>query len=90
MTTAADSRPQRVDALAGSVMAGPVGAGSKSERAAVWIETAQGRYLLRRQGGPSHGDATLLRYIGQRVVCCGFIVGHSLLAERIEVADPIG
>lgn len=71
----------------GQVVAGPVGGGSKSERSAVWIETARGRYLLRRQGGPSHGDATLDRYVGQRVVCCGFIIGSSLLAERI---DPIG
>jgi hypothetical protein len=86
----ADPRPQRVDALLGQVVAGPVGAGSKSERSAVWIETAQGRYLLRRQGGPSHGDATLDRHVGQRVLCSGFIVGSSLLAERIDVVDPNG
>jgi hypothetical protein len=47
-----------------------------------------GRYLLRRHGGPSHGDAMLDRYVGRRVVCSGFIVGHSLLAERIDVLDP--
>ena len=88
MTPTADSAPQRVDALAGTVSAGPFGAGSKSERVAVWIETAQGRYLLRRKAGPSHGDATLDRYLGQRVVCSGFIVGSSLLAERIEVLGP--
>lgn len=90
MASTADLGPQRVDALAGTVVAGPVGAGSKSERAAVWIETAQGRYLLRHKSGPSHGDATLDRYVGQRVVCCGFIVGHSLLAEHIEVVGASG
>lgn len=88
MTASTNPRPQRVDALAGSVVAGPVGGGSKSQRAAVWIETVQGRYLLRRHGGPSHGDATLDRYVGRRVVCTGFIVGASLLAERIDVVDP--
>lgn len=88
MTASTDPRPQRVDALAGTVVIGPVGAGSKSERAAVWIETVPGRYLLRRHGGPSHGDAMLDRYVGRRVVCSGFIVGHSLLAERIDVVEP--
>lgn len=86
MTSAAD--PQRVDALAGTVVAGPIGAGSKSERPGVWIETPQGRYLLRRQGGPSHGDTALDRYVGRRVQCWGYLVGYSLLAERIDVIDP--
>lgn len=89
MSTAAHTGPQRVDALAGAVVRGPIGGGSKSARTAVWIETAQGRYLLRRQGGPSHGDVTLDRYVGQRVVCSGFIVGGSLLADCIDVAGPI-
>jgi hypothetical protein len=86
--TVSDAGPQRVDALEGRVVAGPVGAGSKSQREAVWIETAQGRYLLRRRTGPSHGDATLARYVGLRVVCSGFIVGMSLLADRIDVIGP--
>ncbi len=84
----ADPRPQRVDALVGRVVAGPTGVGSKSERTAVWIDTAQGRYLLRRKAGPSHGDATLDRYVGQQVMCSGFVVGHSLLAERIDLVEP--
>lgn len=87
MSNGAEPRPQRVDALAGTVVAAPIGAGSKSERPAVWIETAQGRYLLRRHGGPSHGDTALDRYVGRQVVCCGFIVGGSLLAERIDVVE---
>ncbi|MFM9916656.1 MAG: hypothetical protein ACKVOX_12665 [Rhizobacter sp.] len=88
MSTSDDPAPQRIDALTGTVSAGPIGAGSKSDRAAVWIKTVQGRYLLRWKTGPSHGDATLDRYVGQRVVCSGFIVGSSLLAERIEVFSP--
>ncbi|MDL2336694.1 MAG: hypothetical protein QFE16_02530 [Pseudomonadota bacterium] len=84
MTT--DTGPRRVDGLIGQVVAGPLGGGSKSERQALWIETPQGRFVLRRKDGPSFGDATLDRYLGQRVVCCGFVVGYTLLAERIEVA----
>lgn len=85
MTNTADPRPQRVDALIGRVVTGSFGTRSKSERQALWIETAQGRYLLRRKDGPGQGDATLDRYVGQQVVCSGFIVGYALLAERVEV-----
>ena len=76
---------QRVDDLAGEVVRGPFGAGSKSERQAVWLETSRGRFVLRRKEGPSFGDGALERYVGKRVTCDGFIVDYVLLVERIEL-----
>jgi hypothetical protein len=80
-----DGSPTRIDNLTGMVVRAPFGAGSKSEREAVWLEAPDGRYVLRRKNGPAFGDQTLEKYVGKRVKCSGFVVGYSLLAERIEV-----
>jgi hypothetical protein len=80
-----DDSPKRVDNLTGVVVRGPFGAGSKSEREAIWLETASRRLVLRRKDGPSFGDRSLEKYVGKRVKCDGFIVGYTLLAERIEI-----
>jgi hypothetical protein len=76
--------PRKVHGLVGNVERGPFGTGSKSEREAVWIKTANVRLVLRRKGGPSYGDRELERYVGKHVKCDGFIVGYTLLAEHIE------
>lgn len=80
-----DAAPRRVTDLVGSVVRGPYGTGSKSARDAVWLETGDRRLVLRRKNGPSFGDHTLDRFVGQRVRCSGFIVGGMLLAEHIDV-----
>ena len=80
-----DNSPKRVDELTGVVVRGSFGKGSKSEREAIYIETPGGRFVLRRKGGPSFGDRSLEKYVGKRVTCAGFIVGYSLLAERLKV-----
>jgi hypothetical protein len=81
------SAPRRVDGLVGTVVAGPFGTGSKSERQGVWLDTAEGRLALRRLHGPSFGDETLAALVGLRVRCDGFITDHLLLAETIEPLD---
>jgi hypothetical protein len=77
--------PKRVDNLTGTLVRGSFGTGSKSEREAIWLETAGRRLVLRRKDGPSFGDHTLDKYVGKRVACDGFTVGYTLLAERIEI-----
>jgi hypothetical protein len=79
------TRPIRVTALHGRVTQGAYGKGSKSEREAVFIETADARYILRRKNGPAFDDTELTQYMGHEVKCDGFVVGTTLLAERIEV-----
>jgi hypothetical protein len=71
--------------LTGEVARGPFGTGSKSERQAVWLETPEGRFVLRRKDGPTYGDRALDQYVGKRVSCAGFVHGYTLLAERIEI-----
>jgi hypothetical protein len=73
-----------VDGLTGTVVRGLFGKGSKSEREAVWLEADGRRLVLRRKGGPSFDDRSLEKYVGKRVKCDGFVVGYTLLAERIE------
>jgi hypothetical protein len=70
--------------LRGRVTQGEYGKGSKSEREAIFLETAETRYVLRRKSGPVFGDPDLTKYVGQVVECDGFVVGTTLLAERIE------
>lgn len=79
--------PRRVTALHGRVTLATYGKGSKSEREAVFIETPDARYVLRRKTGPVFGDTELARYVGHEIECDGFVVGTALLAERIEVVE---
>ena len=81
------ARPQRIEGLTGTVVRAPFGAGSKSEREAIWLDTGDERLVLRRKTGPVFGDRALDKYVGKRVTCDGFIVGYSLLAERITLVS---
>lgn len=79
------SNPIPVKGVRGRVTRGLYAQGSKSEREAVFLETDKGRYVLRRKTGPVFGDAELEQYVGREVVCDGFLVGSSLLAEKISI-----
>jgi hypothetical protein len=77
--------PQKVEGLTGTVTRGPFARGTKSERDAIWLETGDRRLVLRRKSGPAFDDRALEKYVGKRVRCDGFIVGYTLLAERIDI-----
>jgi len=80
------SQPTRVTSLHGWVRQGVYGKGSKSERVAMFIETADGRqYILRRKTGPAFDDSELPKYVGHEVKCDGFVVGTTLIAEQIKL-----
>jgi len=79
--------PIRVTSLRGHVTTGLYAKGSKSEHEAVFIETADGRYVLRRKTGPVFNDTELMQYVGRGIECDGFLIGRTLLAERIVSAD---
>jgi hypothetical protein len=79
------AQPIRVTRLRGRITEGTYGKGSKSERETVFIETTNGRYVLRRKSGHAFGDPELNQYIGREVECDGFLVGKTVLAERIDV-----
>lgn len=80
-------KPTRVEGLEGNVLKAPFASGSKSAHVAVWLDTGEHRWVLRRKDGPAMGDAALIAFIGQRVRCDGVIVAHTLLAESIEIID---
>lgn len=81
------NEPKQVKGVVGRVDRGSFGTGSKSERSAVFIDTHEGRYVLRRKGAPAMGDKALDRYVGCRVRCDGVMLSHTLIAEYIEVVD---
>jgi hypothetical protein len=66
----------------------PFGVGSKSERKAVWLETADQRLVLRARTVRPSVIACIEKYVGKRVKCDGMIVGYTLLAERIAIVPP--
>lgn len=80
-----DTSPQRVSALRGQAERGEYAKGSKSEREAMFIVTANARYILRRKTGPVFGDAELEQYAGHQIECDGFVAGTTLLAEKIRI-----
>ena len=77
-------RPEAVKNLRGRVTVGLYAKGSKSERRAVFLETERGRFVLRRRGGPTFADHSLDRFVGHEVDCDGFLVGKTLLADRVD------
>lgn len=79
--------PRAVRGLRGTVMDTRYARGSKSERIAPCLQTAEARYLLRRRHGPSYGDATLTSLVGHVVECDGTVVAQLLLVDRIERVD---
>ena len=81
------TQPRRVTALHGRATRDVYGKDSKSEREAVFVETADARYILRRKTGPVFGDSELTKYVGHEVECDGFVIGTTLLADRIEVVE---
>lgn len=81
------SNPLRVKNVRGRVTKGRYAPGTKSEREAVFIETGSERYVLRRKDGPAFADGALERYVDHTVACDGFVLGTTLLAERIEKLD---
>ena len=80
------SKPRKVTSVKGRVTAGNYALGTKSERQAVFIETAENRWLLRRKGAPAFGDRSLDEFVGHTVECDGFVIGETLLADKVEVA----
>jgi hypothetical protein len=78
-------RPIRVTALRGRVTKGSYAKRSKSDREAVFIETTDERYILRRKTGPVFDDTKLTQFVGHEVECDGFLIGRTFLVERIEV-----
>ncbi|HEV8428233.1 MAG TPA: hypothetical protein VGQ41_10070 [Pyrinomonadaceae bacterium] len=53
--------------------------GSKSERQAVFLETDDGSYVLRRRGGHPFVDKVLDSLVGKTIHCKGILTQHTLI-----------
>ena len=69
----------------GRVVRGPFARGSKSERQAMFIETAAGRYVLRRQGGNAFRDPVIDRLEGKTIRCTGMLTDQTLIISAWTV-----
>lgn len=80
-----ETKPRRIEGLIGLVIRAPFAVGSKSKREAIWLEVSDGPLILRRKGGPAFGDHCLDKFVGKQVSCDGWILGYTILAERIDL-----
>ena len=70
--------------LSGSVIRKCFGAGSKSERMAVFLKTDSEEYVLRRKGGLAYGDPELEELVGKHLRCTGTLAGYTFLMSDYE------
>lgn len=62
--------------------------GSKSERQAVFLETPDGSYILRRRGGHPFVDNVLDELVGKTIHCKGILTGHTfIMSEWDQIND---
>ncbi len=59
--------------------------GSKSERRAVYLETKNGSYVLRRRGGNPFFDPVLEKLVGKTIRCKGILTEHTLIMSEWDV-----
>lgn len=76
--------------LSGEVTKHLASKGSKSERQGVFLETDQGTYLLRRQGGNPFSDPQLNELVGKRIHCKGILTEHALIMSEWDVEESKG
>lgn len=74
--------------LTGKVILKTFGEGSKSEHEAIYLETANGSYVLRRQGGNPFNDPVLFKLEGKKITARGILNKYVFLAREIKVSDP--
>jgi hypothetical protein len=75
-------------ALSGKVVLKTFGEGSKSEHEAIYLETANGSYVLRRQGGNPFNDPVLFKLEGKNITARGILNKYVFLAKEIKESDP--
>ena len=70
--------------LTGVVIEKAFGTGSKSEHTAIFLQTADGDYQLRRMGGNPFSDPELKNLVGEKVVARGKGNQSLFVASSIE------
>jgi hypothetical protein len=70
--------------ITGKVVLKKFGAGSKSEYDAVYLESAEGSFILRRMGGNPFHDPELHKLVGKEITATGIISQSLFLAKDIQ------
>jgi len=71
----------------GKVTTKPFGKGSKSEHEALYLETVEGEYVLRRRGGNPFHDSVLWDLVGKTIRCDGLVTDYMLMITEWTVLD---
>lgn len=79
------NKPKGVRELRGKVVPGKFGAGSKSQHDAVYLESDEGSFVLRRIGANPFQDSGLDKYIGKKVVVTGIVEQYVLMVQEIKI-----
>ena len=75
--------------LSGKVVLKKFGTGSKSEHDAIYLESAEGSFVLRRQGGNPFYDPELHKLIGKEITATGTINQSLFLAKDIQYSGSL-
>ncbi|TVV76959.1 hypothetical protein [Sphingomonas solaris] len=68
-----------MEELTGLVTSGLLAPGSKSERRGIYLDTAAGRFVLRRPGANAFSDPVLEKLVGRRITAFGEMRDYILL-----------
>ena len=71
--------------LEGLVLRKRFGAGSKSDRMAVFLKTDGEEYVLRRKGGHAYSDSAIEELVGKRIRGTGTMADYTFLITEWEV-----
>ena len=77
----------RMQEFVGNVTKKPFGGGSKSEYDAVYLETEDKSYVLRRVGGNPFHDPELEKLVGKKIRCKGEASNYTLIMGDCNVVD---
>jgi len=72
------------DHYEGLVVKKRFGAGSKSDREAVVLQTGDGELVLRREGGNAFSDPELDKLVGHRIRGVGHRAGYTFIMKNWE------
>ena len=73
--------------VTGKVIQKKFAPGSKSEHDAIYIETDQGDFQLRRLGGNPFSDPELIKLVGKKITAAGVLNGRLFIAKALNVID---
>jgi hypothetical protein len=75
--------------LSGLVVKKPYAVGTKSQREAVMLETAEGTYVLRRLGGNAFQDSSLDALVGSVICATGDLHGTTFIMSAWKPTDDL-